>query len=252
MDKKLAFITGATSGIGKATAKRFAREGWNVIINGRREERLTELKAELEEFGAEVLLLAFDVRDRQVVEKAVESLHGKWRDIDLLLNNAGLAAGLEHIDEGFTDDWERMIDTNLKGLLWLTRSVAPLMVDRNTGHIVNIGSIAGREVYDKGNVYCATKFAVDALTRGMRIDLLEHGIKVTNVSPGMVETEFSLVRFGGDGAKAATPYRGMKPLTGEDVADVIFYCATLPAHVNINDILVMPTAQASATHVFRT
>lgn len=251
MERKTAFVTGATSGIGMAVAVRFAGEGWDVIINGRRGDRLASLAGELEARGTSVLMLPFDVRNRNEVDAAIGTLQGKWRDIDLLVNNAGLAVGLEHIDEGFPDDWERMIDTNLKGLLWLTRAVSPLMVARGRGHIINIGSIAGKEVYEKGNVYCATKFAVDALTRGMRIDLLEHNIKVTNVAPGMVETEFSLVRFKGDSNKAATPYKGLKPLTGDDIADVIYYCASLPGHVNINDVLVMPTAQASATHVHR-
>jgi NADP-dependent 3-hydroxy acid dehydrogenase YdfG len=186
-----------------------------------------------------------------VVEKAVESIPSEWRSVDVLVNNAGLAVGLDHIDRGDTDDWERMIDTNIKGLLWLTRYVSPLMVARGSGHIINIASIAGKEVYENGNVYCASKFAVDALSKGMRIDLVQHNIKVTNVAPGMVETEFSLVRFKGDQAKAATPYKGVKPLTGDDIAGVIFYCASLPEHVNINDVVVMPTAQASATIVHR-
>jgi NADP-dependent 3-hydroxy acid dehydrogenase YdfG len=248
---KTVFISGATSGIGRATAMRFAGEGWNVIINGRRAERLDELQRELETNGTRVLSLSFDVRNREQVEKAVASLPQEWRVIDLLVNNAGLAVGLEHIDKGDPDDWERMIDTNIKGLLWLTRAVTPLMIARGTGHIVNIGSIAGKEVYENGNVYCATKHAVDALSKSMRIEFLKHNIKVTNLAPGMVDTEFSIVRFKGDAAKAETPYIGMKPLSGDDIADVIFYCAGLPPHVNINDVLVMPTAQASATIVNR-
>ena len=251
MRRKIIFVSGATSGIGMATAYRFAREGYDVIINGRRGDRLAALKKELEKLGSGVLALPFDVRNREEVENAIQSMPDEWKSIDVLLNNAGLAVGLSHIDKGDTDDWERMIDTNIKGLLWLTRYVAPLMVSRGQGHIINIGSIAGKEVYENGNVYCASKFAVDALSRGMRIDLVSHNIKVTNLAPGMVETEFSIVRFKGDKDKAATPYKGMKPLTGDDIADVIYYCASLPAHVNINDILVMPTAQASATHVFR-
>ncbi|MFO7573666.1 MAG: SDR family NAD(P)-dependent oxidoreductase [Bacteroidales bacterium] len=248
---KTVFISGATSGIGRATAMRFAGEGWNVIINGRRAERLDKLQKELEASGTRVLSLVFDVRNREEVEKAVASLQAEWRDIDLLVNNAGLAVGLEHIDKGDPDDWERMIDTNIKGLLWLTRAVVPLMIARGSGHIVNIGSIAGKEVYENGNVYCATKHAVDALSRSMRIDFLKQNIKVTNVAPGMVDTEFSIVRFKGDAAKAETPYSGMTPLSGDDVADVIFYCAGLPAHVNINDVLVMPTAQAASTIINR-
>ena len=251
MTRKTLFVSGATSGIGRAAALRFASEGWNVIINGRRAERLTELQGELEAGGTGVLSLPFDVRNRDEVEKAVASLSGEWRNIDLLVNNAGLAVGLEHIDKGDHDDWERMIDTNIKGLLWLTRSVVPLMIARGNGHIINIGSIAGKEVYENGNVYCATKHAVDALSKSMRIDLLKHNIKVTNVAPGLVETEFSTVRFKGDAAKAETPYIGMKPLSGDDIADVVYYCASLPPHVNINDVLVMPTAQASATIVNR-
>lgn len=251
MIRKTVFISGATSGIGRATAMRFAGEGWNVIINGRRAERLNELQRELETNGTRVLSLSFDVRNREQVGKAVASLQGEWKDIDLLVNNAGLAVGLEHIDKGDPDDWERMIDTNIKGLLWLTRAVTPLMIARGSGHIINIGSIAGKEVYENGNVYCATKHAVDALSKSMRIEFLKHNIKVTNLAPGMVDTEFSIVRFKGDAAKAETPYIGMKPLSGDDIADVIFYCAGLPPHVNINDVLVMPTAQASATIVNR-
>ncbi|MBE0674525.1 MAG: SDR family oxidoreductase [Bacteroidales bacterium] len=251
MKKKIVFVTGATSGIGRATAIRFAENGYNVIINGRRSDRLDELKDELENLGCTVLSLPFDVRNRDVVEKAVESIPAEWRSVDVLVNNAGLAVGLDHIDRGDTDDWERMIDTNIKGLLWLTRYVSPLMVARGSGHIINIASIAGKEVYENGNVYCASKFAVDALSKGMRIDLVQHNIKVTNVAPGMVETEFSLVRFKGDKTKAATPYKGVKPLTGDDIAAVIYFCASLPEHVNINDVVVMPTAQASATIVHR-
>ncbi len=251
MNRKRVLVSGATAGIGRATAARFAAEGWDVIINGRRSERLTELQKELEGRGAGVLSLPFDVRNREEVEKAVASLRGEWRNIDLLVNNAGLAVGLEHIDKGDAGDWERMIDTNIKGLLWLTKAVVQLMISRGSGHIVNIGSIAGKEVYENGNVYCATKYAVDALSKSMRIDLLKHNIRVTNVAPGLVETEFSMVRFKGDAAKAEVPYKGLTPLSGDDVADVIFYCASLPPHVNINEVLVMPTAQASATIVNR-
>jgi NADP-dependent 3-hydroxy acid dehydrogenase YdfG len=251
MERKIVFVTGATSGIGKATAIKFAENGYSVIINGRRAERLKELEGELTELGCRVLSLPFDVREREAVKKAIESIPDEWRAIDVLINNAGLAVGLDHIDKGNTDDWERMIDTNFKGLLWLTRYVSPLMVARGKGHIINIASIAGKEVYENGNVYCASKFAVDALSKAMRIDLVQHNIKVTNVAPGLVETEFSLVRFKGNQAKAETPYKGIKPLTGDDIAGVLFYCASLPEHVNINDVVVMPAAQASATVVNR-
>jgi 3-hydroxy acid dehydrogenase / malonic semialdehyde reductase len=251
MDRKTVLISGATAGIGRATALRFGREQYNVIITGRRGELLAELESELKMLGCKVVALQFDVRKRLDVFSTVESLPADMKNIDILVNNAGLAVGLEHIDRGDTDDWERMIDTNIKGLLWLTRAVAPLMVERGSGHIINIASIAGKEVYENGNVYCATKFAVDALSKSMRIDLLANNIKVTNIAPGMVETEFSVVRFKGNLDKAATPYKGLKPLTGDDIADVIYYCATLPAHVNINDVTVMPTAQAAATIINR-
>jgi NADP-dependent 3-hydroxy acid dehydrogenase YdfG len=222
-----------------------------VIITGRRGDLLAELENKLKKAGSRVVALQFDVRKRTEVFSAIESLPADMKNIDILVNNAGLAVGLDHIDKGDTDDWERMIDTNIKGLLWLTRAVAPLMVERGSGHIINIASIAGKEVYENGNVYCATKFAVDALSKSMRIDLVANNIKVTTVAPGMVETEFSLVRFKGNLEKAATPYKGLKPLTGDDIAEVIFYCATLPAHVNINDVTIMPSAQAAATIIHR-
>lgn len=249
---KIALITGATSGIGLATARIFARNNYDLIITGRRKERLDELKKELLETNdIRVLALGFDVRSREEVIENLGSLEREWQDIDVLVNNAGLAAGLNHIDEGDNDDWERMIDTNIKGLLYVTREISPGMVRRGKGHILNIGSIAGREVYEKGNVYCATKHAVHALSRSMRTDLLEHGIKVSNIAPGLVDTEFSEVRFKGDMEKARKTYKGMKPLSGEDIADVIFYCVSVPAHVNIDDVLVMPAAQATATMVKR-
>ena len=223
-----------------------------MIITGRRKERLDEFKKKLEtDFGVKVLTLNFDVRVKKEVDIAIASLKGKWREIDILVNNAGLAVGLSHIDEADTDDWERMIDTNIKGLLYVTRAVSPIMVERKRGHIINIGSIAGKEIYEFGNVYCGTKHAVDAISRGMRIDLLKHNIKVTNVAPGLVETEFSIVRFKGDKSKAEIPYKGLDPLTAKDIAGVVYFCANLPAHVNINDITVMPTAQASANHYHR-
>ncbi len=250
--RKTVLITGATSGIGEAVAVKFAESSDKLIITGRRKERLDELEAHLKStFGTEVLSLCFDVRERTEVEKYLGELPGDWRQIDILVNNAGLAAGLSHIDEGDTDDWDRMIDTNVKGLLYVTRVVAPIMVSRGTGHIFNIASIAGKEIYENGAVYCASKHAVDALSRGMRIDLLKHGIKVTNIAPGMVETEFSLVRFKGDSDRAAGVYSGLEPLTGDDIAGVIHYCANLPDHVCISDMVITPKAQANATNTFR-
>ncbi|MBW6497810.1 MAG: SDR family oxidoreductase [Bacteroidales bacterium] len=241
-------ITGATSGIGKACAIKFASLGHKLIITGRRLDRLEALKDELEkEFDVSVLILHFDVREAKAVQQAIGGLSDYWSDIDILVNNAGLARGLDTVDEGNLADWEQMIDTNIKGLLYVTRAVAPGMKMRGRGHIINIGSIAGREVYPKGNVYCATKFAVDALTKGMRIDLVGDGIKVTQISPGAVETEFSQVRFHGDQERASNVYKGYKPLSGKDVAEVVAFAASLPEHVNINDLLLMPTAQAAAT-----
>jgi 3-hydroxy acid dehydrogenase / malonic semialdehyde reductase len=245
--KKTVLVTGATSGFGKAIATRFAREGNDVIITGRRVERLNELKLELEKScGVRIYSLCFDVRSEPEVKSAIDSLAGNWREIDVLVNNAGLAAGLSAIHDGVVDDWERMIDTNVKGLLYMTRYVAPLMVARKTGHIINIGSIAGKEVYPNGNVYCGTKFAVDAITKGTRIDLVAHNIKVSQVAPGAAETEFSLVRFNGDAERAANVYKGYTPLGGDDIAEAVFYLTTLPGHVNINDLVIMPSAQASA------
>ena len=250
---KIALITGATSGIGLSTARIFAEKNYDLIITGRRKERLDKLRKELLKNNNQirVLTLAFDVRSLNEVVENLGNLDRDWQYIDVLLNNAGLAVGLDHIDEGVIDDWERMIDTNIKGLLYVTRVVSQGMVKRGKGHILNIGSIAGKEVYENGNVYCATKHAVDALSRSMRIDLVEYGIKVSNIAPGLVKTEFSDVRFKGDKEKAEVPYKGMKPLSGEDIADVIYYCVSLPNHVNIDDVLIMPTAQASATIVHR-
>jgi 3-hydroxy acid dehydrogenase/malonic semialdehyde reductase len=250
---KIVLVTGATAGIGLSTARIFAKNGYKLIITGRRSDRLKEIETEIKSlYNVNVLSLNFDVRNLQDVEAYLGKLPPEWTNIDILVNNAGLAVGLGHIDDGVIDDWERMIDTNIKGLLYVTRIISPLMVKRNTGHILNVGSIAGKEVYENGNVYCATKYAVDALSKAMRIDLVKHNIKVTNIAPGMVDTEFSLVRFKGDMEKATVPYNGMKPLTGDDIADVIYYCSTLPEHVNINDILIMPTSQASATVINRT
>lgn len=250
--KKIALITGATSGIGRATAIALADEGFNLIITGRRTDRLEELKALLGiTYKADVLALNFDIRDKEAVEKAVNSIPAGWRNIDVLVNNAGLAVGLNPIQEGLIDDWERMIDTNVKGLLYISRAIAPLMCERGCGHIVNICSTAGKEVYPNGNVYCATKYAVDAISKAMRIDMLKYGIKVTNICPGAVETEFSMVRFKNDKEKADKTYEGMTPLTGDDIASIIRYCVTLPTHVCINDLVVTPTAQANATNIYR-
>lgn len=250
--RKTVLITGATSGIGEATAIKFAEATYRLIITGRRKDRLNDLTEHLvQEYGIDVLPLCFDVRDNRQVEKFLGNLPDEWQKVDILVNNAGLAAGLGHIDEGDRDDWDRMIDTNVKGLLYVTRTIVPGMVSRKSGHIINISSIAGKEVYENGGVYCASKHAVDALSKCMRIDLLKHGIKVTNIAPGMVETEFSLVRFRGDKEKSDAVYNGIRPLKGEDVAEVIFYCTSLPAHVCINDLVITPTAQAGVNHSVR-
>jgi 3-hydroxy acid dehydrogenase/malonic semialdehyde reductase len=249
---KTIIITGATTGFGRATALKFAENGFNIIITGRRKILLDELEKELRAIGQiNVLSLNFDVRKKDEVESAIGNLGGEWKEIDILVNNAGLAAGLSHIQEGDTDDWDRMIDTNVKGLLYVTRAVAPLMVERNRGHIFNIGSIAGIETYENGNVYCASKFAVGALSKSMRIDMLKNNIKVTLIAPGMAETEFSVVRFKGDEQKAKNVYKGIDALTAGDIADVIYYCATLPEHVCINEIVITPTQQASVNHNVR-
>ncbi|MBS1634975.1 MAG: SDR family oxidoreductase [Bacteroidetes bacterium] len=248
----LALITGATSGIGKSCAHIFARHAYNLVVTGRRQDRLNDLKKELEEtYKIKVLTLCFDVRKQTEVDAAVASLLDDYRNIDVLVNNAGLAAGLAPIQDGETDDWERMIDTNVKGLLYMTKAVSQLMIARKRGHIINVGSIAGKEVYANGNVYCATKHAVDALNKGMRIDLLPHHIRVSAVNPGMVETEFSLVRFHGDEQRAKQVYAGIQPLTPDDIAETVFWIASRPAHVNINDIVIMPAVQANATTVLR-
>lgn len=246
----IVFITGATSGFGRATAVLFAQNGWDVIINGRRTDRLMQLEQEIREKNpsSKILQLPFDVRDRNLVKHSIEGLSDDWSQIDVLINNAGLASGLSFIHEGNIEDWEIMIDTNIKGLLYVSRSVMPGMVNRKSGHIINISSIAGKETYPKGNVYCATKHAVDALTKSMRIDLLPFGIRVTSIDPGAAETEFSIVRFGGDKERADQVYKGYKPLTAEDVADVIFYAATRPSHVTLNDILITPLAQANTSN----
>lgn len=249
---KLALITGATSGLGEATAWVLAKNGYRLIITGRRMDRLEKLSNALQEkHSVDVYCACFDVRKNDEVEHVVKQLPLMWQEIDVLVNNAGLAVGLSHLQDGVIDDWERMIDTNVKGLLYITRAVAPLMIARKKGHIINIGSIASKEVYENGNVYCATKHAVDALTKAMRIDLLKDGIRVTGVCPGMVETEFSNVRFKGDDARAKMVYQGIEPLRAEDIANIIGFVVNQPDRICINDILVMPTAQATATLVNR-
>jgi 3-hydroxy acid dehydrogenase / malonic semialdehyde reductase len=248
----IALITGSTAGIGKATAELFAKNGYNIIITGRRKERLDEFSAYLKStYKIDVLALNFDVRNLTEIKNAVDSISSDWKKINVLVNNAGLAVGLSSIQEGLIDDWERMIDTNIKGLLYVTRTLAPVMIQNGFGHIVNIGSIAGKEVYANGNVYCATKHAVDALSKSMRIDLLPHNIKVTAINPGMVDTEFSIVRFKGDDERAKNVYKGMQPLKAEDIAETIYWVSTRPAHVNINDVVIMPTVQANATTTIR-
>lgn len=247
----IALITGATSGIGLATARVLARNKYNLILTGRRNDRLGEIAAELRNEGIEVLPLNFDVRSEQEVTEHLGDLPENWRNIDVLINNAGLAAGRANIDQGELADWEQMIDTNIKGLLYVSRAVIPVMKARKKGHIVNLGSIAGKEAYLGGNVYCATKHAVDALTKSMRIDLLPYKIKVTGICPGAVETEFSLVRFKGDEQKASAVYDGFEPLTAGDVAETIWFAISRPAHVNINDLVIMPTAQANTTHLLK-
>ena len=245
---KVALITGATAGIGKAVAERLAKEGFDIIITGRRQEKLDALAESLrEDYKIDVLPLSFDIRNYDEVNLHIGGLDGKWRDVDVLVNNAGLAAGLTPIHEGVIDDWERMIDTNIKGLLYVTRVVSPVMVESKKGHIINLSSIAGKEVYTNGNVYCATKHAVSALTKAMRLDLVNYGIKVTQVCPGAVETEFSMVRFNGDQKRADQVYQGFSPLVAEDIADAIYYAVSAPDHVDVQDMLVMPKAQASAT-----
>lgn len=251
MSKKV-FITGASAGIGEACAKVFAREGYDLLLAARRINRLESLSAQLvAEYGINTHLLALDVRDAEEVFSAFSNLPGEWQQVDVLVNNAGLSQGLDPIQAGDIGDWDRMIDTNIKGLLYVTRAVAPIMASRKAGHIINIGSIAGKEVYPNGNVYCATKHAVDALSKGMRIDLLEKHVKVTAIHPGMVETEFSEVRFKGDKERAAAVYDRLEPLVAHDIAEAVWFAASRPEHVNINDLVIMPTAQATATLAVR-
>lgn len=250
--KKVVLITGATSGIGEATARAFAAKGDKIIITGRRSERLEALKAELEaQYGVAILALSFDVRSEEECNAAIVNLPEEFAEVDILVNNAGLASGLEHINEGASEDWNAMIDTNVKGLLYITRAVSNRMIERGEGgHIVNLGSTAGTQVYENGNVYCATKHAVHALSHGMRIDLLRHRIRVTEIRPGMVETEFSVVRFHGDQQRADGVYKGLKPLTGADIAEAIVWATSQPSHVNINEIMLTPTAQADSYYKF--
>ena len=251
MEKKIVMVTGATSGIGEACARKFASGGYNVIITGRRGEKLDALRRELESRGAEVLAMQFDVRERESARKAVDFLKGKWAKIDVLINNAGLALGLDKEYEGDFNDWDTMIDTNIKGLLNMTRFVVPGMVERNEGHVINIGSVAGDVAYANGNVYCATKAAVKALSDGLRIDVAESDVRVTNLKPGLVQTNFSNVRFHGDDARAESVYKGVKPLTGDDIADVAFYAASAPAHVQIAEVLILATHQANGSVIAR-
>jgi 3-hydroxy acid dehydrogenase/malonic semialdehyde reductase len=249
---KLALITGATAGIGEACAHTFAREGYDLILTGRRQDRLDQLAQHLNNtYNIRIAVAAFDIRKPEQVLHHLESLPADLKLVDVLVNNAGLSQGLEPIDKGIFADWDTMIDTNLKGLLYVSKTVANWMITNTRGHIINLGSIAGKDVYPNGNVYCATKAGVDALTKGMRMDLLPHGIKVTAVHPGAVETEFSEVRFKGDKERAKKVYEGFTPLTAQDVADTIYYVASRPAHVNINDLVLMPTAQATGSMIFR-
>jgi 3-hydroxy acid dehydrogenase / malonic semialdehyde reductase len=251
MNRKI-FITGASSGFGKAIATTFAKNGDDCIITGRRDDRLEELCNELEsKYNVAIYTLCFDVQDKDAVKKAIDGLPDDWKDIDVLVNNAGLALGRDYFEEADLADWETMIDTNVKGLLYVSRAISAGMATRKKGHIINVGSTAAKEAYEKGNVYCASKSAVDAISKGMRIDLLRHGIKVTAIHPGAAETEFSLVRFKGDADTAKSVYQGFEPLHAEDVANVVYYCTTLPAHVCINDLVLTCTAQASSFYFRR-
>lgn len=249
---KTVMITGATAGFGQACAELFAEHGYRCILTGRRKDRLEQLQQDLQKrFKTDTRTLCFDVRDKDATQKAVDSLTADWKNIDILINNAGLASGFGPIDEGQLSDWDVMIDTNVKGLLYVTHAVLPLLKKSKSPHIINIGSIAGKETYKNGNVYCATKHAVDALTKAMRIDLLPYKVKVTGICPGAADTEFSLVRYKGDAEKAKSVYQGFQPLTAKDVADVIYFAATQPAHVNLNDIVITPTVQANTSHLLR-
>jgi NADP-dependent 3-hydroxy acid dehydrogenase YdfG len=249
---KIVFITGASAGFGEACAWKFAQHGYDLILNGRRSDKLQTLADALEnKFNVGVFQSVFDVRDRGAVEKSLQEIPGEWKQVDVLVNNAGLALGREHFEEASLDDWDTMIDTNVKGFLYIAQAVSKWMAARKKGHIINLGSIAGRQVYEKGNVYCATKYAVDALSQSMRIDLLRHGIKVTSINPGAAETEFSIVRFRGDEKTAKSIYDGLKPLTAEDVAEVIYYTTTVPEHVCINDLSLTCLQQADVFYYNR-
>lgn len=249
---KIALITGATSGIGEACAHLFARENYNLVLTGRRIDRLEKLAKKLnDKYDVEIAVSQFDVRSRTEVTDNLEALPAKWRNVDVLVNNAGLSQGLDPLQKGDPDDWDTMIDTNVKGLLYVSRIVSNWMIDNKEGHIINIGSIAGKEVYPNGNVYCASKHAVDALNKGMRLDLLPYGIRVTAIHPGAVETEFSEVRFKGDKERAKKVYDGFDALAADDVAETIWFAVSRPKHVNINELIVMPTAQANAVTIFR-
>lgn len=250
--RPILLVTGATAGFGEAIAKIFATHGYDLIITGRRRDRLDALKASIEsESGVEVLPLSFDVRNADEVKEKLGSLDPRWSAIDVLVNNAGLASGFDLVQEGDLDDWDRMIDTNVKGLLYVSKEILPRMVERKKGHVINIGSTAGKEVYERGNVYCASKHAVDAITKGMRIDLLGKGIKVTQIAPGAAETEFSEVRFHGDTAKAKSVYNGYQPMSAQDIADLCYYVTTLPSHLCINDLVVTSLAQANSFYIHR-
>jgi len=252
MQRKIIFITGATAGFGKAIAYQFAQVGWDLVLTGRRQDRLDAIEKDiLANYQVKVQTLCFDIRDRRNTEEIINDLPHDWKEIDVLVNNAGLASGLSLIQEGLIDDWEKMIDTNVKGLLYVSRTVMPWMVARGKGHIINISSIAGKEAYLKGNVYCATKHAVDAITKSMRIDLLVHGIRVSSVDPGAAETEFSLVRYQGDEERAKRVYEGYTPLNANDIAEIVYFIASRPPHVVINDLIVTPLAQANTSYIVK-
>lgn len=249
---KTILVTGATSGFGKAIAEKFAANSWNVIITGRRKDRLETIASNLKKsYNINTLALVFDVQNKEAVFNAINNLPEEWKQIDVLVNNAGLALGRDSFENADLNDWETMFDTNVKGMMYVTKAVLPYLIKKNAGHIINLGSIAGKEVYQFGNGYCSSKFAVDALSKGMRIDLLQYKIKVTAIHPGAAETEFSIVRYKGDESKAAATYAGFRPLNANDIADTIFYCATLPQHVCINELIIMPTAQANANLFFK-
>ena len=249
---KIVLITGATSGFGKACAEKFSANGYNIIITGRRKDRIEKIKTELEKkFSIKVLPLVFDVRNKKVVFDILQNIPEEWKKIDVLVNNAGLALGRDFFEEADLEDWETMIDTNVKGLLYVTKAILPFMISRRKGHIINIGSVAGKEVYEKGNIYCASKQAVDAISKALRIDLLRHEVKVTAIHPGAAETEFSLVRFKENEDLAKKMYEGYTPLSAEDVADIIYYCASVPTHVCINDLVVTCTAQANSFYLYK-